>query len=274
MQARPEAVRRIAVCIDDFGLYPGVASAAVDLARQGRISAVSCQTGAPAWAGGAPALRELMERGVDAGLHLDLTQHPVDTALRAPLGQWLVRTWTGTVPRARLLREIETQLDRFEGVAGRPPAHVDGHQHVHQLPIVRELLTETLAARYPGRHPWVRSTRSAEPHGFGKATLIERLGCGGLERLAREKGFRQNRHMLGVYDFSGDAARYLALLAGWLARAVSGDLLLCHPAAEGSPEDAIGRARTTEYEVLRGAEFGALVAASQVQIVPACEAIP
>lgn len=273
MDAAPPAERRIAVCVDDFGLHPGVAEAALVLAHQGRISAVSGQVGAPAWRSGAKALRELMACGIDIGLHLDLTQHPCDAALRAPLAGWVLRAAVGAVPAVRLRREIECQLDRFEQVTGRAPAHVDGHQHVHQLPGVREVLLDALAARYAGQRPWLRCTRSAGPRPSPKARLVELLGARGLARLAKGRDFRQNRHLLGVRGFSGDADGYLALLERWLAQSGAGDLLMCHPSTQDVPGDAIARARCVEYEVLRGAAFGALLAAAQVRVVTLGEAL-
>jgi len=138
---------------------------------------------------------------------------------------------------------------------------------VHQLPGVREPLVDALQARgYPAA-PWLRDTRQAPGTGR-KAWLIDFLGSGGLRRLARERGFRQNGHFLGVYDFEGDADRYLALLGGWIRAAADGDLMMCHAAPEAPADDVIGPARRREYQVLAGAAFGRLLAQEQIQVVP------
>ena len=47
--------------------------------------------------------------------------------------------------------EIGRQLDRFEQPRLCAPDHIDGHQHVHVLPGVRQALLETGAQRYPQR---------------------------------------------------------------------------------------------------------------------------
>ncbi|MFX7605201.1 ChbG/HpnK family deacetylase, partial [Acinetobacter baumannii] len=52
--------------------------------------------------------------------------------------------------------EIATQCALFEDATGRAPDYVDGHQHVHQLPQIREALVEVLVARYTGRLPRLR----------------------------------------------------------------------------------------------------------------------
>ena len=230
---RAEAPRRLAICADDFGLAQGINQAVLALARQGRISATSCMVGAPQWRAGARALGDVDPVRLDVGLHLDLTEFPRDTRLRLSLRQWLARSHLHQVPRDILRAEIACQLDAFEEALGRPPTHVDGHQHVHQLPVVREELLAALEQRYGERRPWLRSTRRPPGESFGgKAWLIETLGGTGLARLAHAKGYRQNGHLLGVYDFRGGAQRYLALLGTWLAAAADGDLLMCHPAAE------------------------------------------
>lgn len=263
------AERRIVVCADDFGLHAGVDEAVLALAQAGRVSAVSCMTGCPHWGVGAARLRALDPDQLDVGLHLDLTEQPFDAALRRPLPAWLACSYLRLWPRAALRAEIERQFDAFEAALGRPPDHVDGHQHVHQLPGVRDALLAHLAARYPRRRLWLRSTRAPAGEGLGKARLIAALGSRTMERAAAALGFARNGHLLGAYDFRADAARYLALLEGWLAACVSGDLLMCHPAAGTDPADRVmAPRRVVEYGVLSGPQFAASLARHQVRPVP------
>ena len=260
----------LAVCVDDYGLHAGVNLAAIALAGAGRVSAISAMVGAPAWAEGVAALRALPPQEVDVGLHLDLTEHPLDPTVRRPLPQWLLGA--ALLPRLRsaVRREIDAQLDAFEQGMGRPPAHVDGHRHIHQLPGVREELLAVLAKRYPGQRPWLRNTEApaAAPWSGGKPRLIAALGAGRLQRLASAQGWVQNRHLLGVWDFGGDERRYLALVRQWLRQARPGDLWMCHPAVFPSPGDPIAAARVVEYEVLASPELGALLREAGVRVLP------
>ena len=128
----------------------------------------------------------------------------------------------------------------------------------------REVLVSELQARYAGRLPWVRCTRTprrlALPPGEGlssalKPRIIEALGSSGLQRLSAAAGLRMNARLLGVYDFQGGATRYRALLGAGLAAAGPEDLLMCHPARPGAADpraaaDPIGRAREAEFAVL------------------------
>jgi hypothetical protein len=99
-----------------------------------------------------------------------------------------------------------------------------------------------------------------------KSRVIEQLGSAALVRAARKHGFAQNAHLLGVYDFTGDALRYQDLLAGWLAAASDGDLLMCHVSAPAAARDGLLQARRNEYTVLAGDGFSDLLARNGVEV--------
>jgi predicted glycoside hydrolase/deacetylase ChbG (UPF0249 family) len=190
----------------------------------------------------------------------------MDPGCRASLPAWLARSALGRIDTVRLRREIESQLERFEAGVGHAPSHVDGHQHVHQLPGVREVLLSVLAGRYAVL-PWIRSTRMPQAGGeSAKAQLIQALGERGLRELCQMTRIAQNGHLLGVYGFHGGVDRYIALLTRWLHCARDGDLLMCHPSrGDNAPFAAV---RRCEFEVLSGPAFEALVRLCGVQLTP------
>ena len=104
----------LTVCIDDYGLHPGVNDAALALAEMGRLHAISCMVGAPHWLAGAPALLGLAGGDVDLGLHLDFTEYPLLASNRRPLLQLIALTTARLLDRAALRQEIEAQFDAFE----------------------------------------------------------------------------------------------------------------------------------------------------------------
>jgi len=260
-------MKRIAICIDDFGLHRTVDDAILALAEQGRVTATSCMVGAPTWLEDAPRLKTMFDAGrIDAGLHLDFTEYPIDPAMRRPLNAWMIGTILRTVNADVIRREIRAQLDRFEAAMGRGPSHVDGHQHVHQFPVVRDVLIEELERRYAANaRPWLRSTKGASRWRF-KGRVIEAMGANTLEQLARTHGFAQNNTLLGVYDFRGGPQRFRALLQQWLASAQDRDLLMCHVATGIVPGDEIAAARVDEFEVLSQSGFDRLVADAGVAL--------
>lgn len=253
-------MKRVAICIDDFGLHPAVDEAILALAASGRVTTTSCMVGAPAWERDAPALRAESRAGrIEAGLHFDLTEYPLDPALRRPVGTWMRRALLRRADGDAIRAEFRRQLDAFEAAMGRAPSHVDGHQHVHQFPVVRDVVVEELLRRYRGGPlPWLRSTRGAARWRL-KGRIIEAMGAAALARLARAFGFAQNRTLLGVYDFAGGPERFRGLLAQWLAAARDGDLLMCHVASAIVPGDEIAQARLDEYSILAGEGFGRML---------------
>jgi predicted glycoside hydrolase/deacetylase ChbG (UPF0249 family) len=263
--------RRLAVCVDDYGLHAGIDEASVQLAQSGRISAVSVMSDGPTWPASAAPLRVAAQvRPVDVGLHLNLTEALPGVA-GEPLQRVILRAGLHWFDARALRRRIEQQLDRFEAGWGAAPDHVDGHQHVHQLPQVRHVLLETLEARFPdvARRPWLRASRapaSAELPLRRKADVISWLGAAELQREATRRGWQSNGHLLGVYGFDADAPAYRALLQRWFALAQDGDLLMCHPASHAPVDDVIGSARQVEWAVWQSDALQADLARAGVQI--------
>ena len=259
---------RIAICIDDFGLHPAVDEAILALVDKRRVTATSCMVGAPAWQYDATRLKQAFDAGrVDAGLHLDLVEYPIDGRIRRPLGAWMRGTMLRRVDAAAVRDEIRRQLDAFEATMRRAPSHVDGHQHVHQFPVVRDLLVEELVRRYPSGRPWLRSTKGAGRWRF-KGRVIEAMGARALAQLSRAHGFAQNASLLGVYDFRGGPARFGGLLAQWLGDARDGDLLMCHVATGIVPGDEIAQARVDEWSVFARDEFDEMLRVAGVAAMP------
>jgi predicted glycoside hydrolase/deacetylase ChbG (UPF0249 family) len=255
------AERNIVICADDFGYSEGIDRAVLELVAAGRLSAVSCMSTAPAWRADASALREQAQGRADLGLHLNLSER-FDAEPRGPsLNTLILRAYTMRLSPAELRIRIALQLDAFEDALGRAPEFVDGHQHVHQLPIVRRVLLAELERRYAGRLPWLRDTTpSPSLRGGFKPWVIARLGARALHRQAARRGFVQNRGFVGVYGFDGDEAGYLSRLRDWLAAMGEGSLMMCHPGLGTAAGDPIAAARQREYTVLMGEAFAQALA--------------
>lgn len=260
------APRRLVVCIDDYALRPGVDQAVLALARQGRVSATSCLVGCPRWPVAAAQLLEL-ESPIDIGLHLDFTESPLDRSLRSGLGAFITRAYLGQLPRRRIVGEVRAQFDAFEDGLGRSPDHVDGHQHVHQLPVVRDALLDELARR-GWTHAWIRGTRCPAAEPGTKPRVIAALGGERLRARAWKLGIPVSAHLLGVYGFDADRSAYESLLAQWLARAGDGDVLMCHPGSsdDHTRGDPIAAARRIEMDVLASEAWPRLLAQAGVAV--------
>ena len=198
MPAKPRTP--LVVCADDYALTPGVSRAIRELIAAGRISATSVMTVCPWWAEEAAALAAVAG-AADIGLHLTLTdQSPLGAMpTLAPVGRLppidrLVRaSILGRLPVAEIEAEIERQLVAFVEVWKRPPAHVDGHHHVHQLPGVRSALFRVLEGQRFGR-PYLRSCHEAPARIIAAGRAVE-----GVDHFDARSEFRPLGAAAGLF---------------------------------------------------------------------------
>ena len=263
--------RTLALCADDFGIDAGVSSGIARLAHASRLSAVSCITTTKRWPDDAKLLGGVPDT-VDVGLHLNLTEgKPASARLgkiwpRLPgLGKLIALAHLGRLPRAALRTELHAQLSAFIAARGAPPRFLDGHQHVHHLPGVRDIVLDMAEHIQP--LPAVRSTGRVLGPGYGfKRRVIEGTGGTALMAALRAHVLPHNAALLGVYDFS--TADYRGLMRRWLAEVpADGALLFCHPGDAKSGDgaaDAIATARRREADYLGSEQFVQDLAAADV----------
>jgi chitin disaccharide deacetylase len=256
--------KRIGIALDDFGLHAGINEASLNLVMAKRVSALGCMVGAPAWRDGCKLLKQAGLPPVDIGLHLDFTEHPFRRNSRSSLMMLITKCYTGKVNHLLVREEIRAQLDAFEDAMNCSPVYVDGHQHIHQLPQISNLLLEELTKRYSANSMWLRSTLNGaskdRPSSFNfleliKPKVIFQLGGQQFAEKLLMAGFKSNGRLLGVYDFTDTQARYRTLMRYWLQTAQDGDLLMCHPSAFVNVTDAISAGRLAEYRYLNSDAF-------------------
>ncbi len=247
---------RLILCSDDFAYSPAISAAIVTLAQAGKINAISCMAVMPGWAEDARMLADLPAH-IEIGLHLTLTDEAPRTVMRryAPDGQMpdidalarVASRWQ--VPLEEVASEISAQFDAFYAALRRPPDFVDGHQHVHALPGIRDLVLAETAARAPAA--WVRDCTDSAVAMLLRPFLGKAIGSAwhsrGLRKAAAALGLRTNRGFSGHYDFRGD---YAALFPRFLRRPGAMHLVMCHPGAGERAGDSIAAARIVEAKVL------------------------
>ena len=260
--------RRLVLCADDYGMTPGVSRGIVELIARGRLSATSCMSVSPFWPEHAAWLAPFAGK-VDVGLHLTLTHF-------APLGPMPHTAPKGRLPelprivRRALLRsldrhevavEFERQVDAFEQAFGHMPAFLDGHQHVHQLPVVRDVTLSLLSRRLRGQG-YVRlcaeplSAMLVRRGDLGRAFIVSLLGRG-FTRRVRQMRLPANDSFRGVYNLSNRvpfADRFRRFLHGKGRR----PLIMCHPGhvdAELRDTDSLTDQREIEWQYFNGDDF-------------------
>lgn len=294
----PSGAIAIALCADDYAMHRGIDDAVCGLLAQRRLTAVSCMSGAPRWRNqAAPRLREMAGGAVanavinaaannvgdsvdnninhsvaDIGLHLNLTESFGRQEIS--LARLIVNACTRRLDREVLRISFACQFDAFEAGMGMAPDFIDGHQHVHQLPVVRDVLLELIASRYGAHRPWVRTTLAGSGTGMPspKQALLALLGGQTLARQLMAAGIASNAGFAGVYGFDSDD--YANHFEQWLARAREGTLLMCHPAVTASAHDPIGRQRQREYGFFSSDAFASMLAARGVRLARLSSLLP
>ena len=260
--------RRLALCADDFGQSKQISEGILDLIACRRVSATSVLTEGPDWPESSWRLKALQAHA-DIGVHLNLTHPFPNTSGNRPLIYWLVLTQLRLVSRRWVLERFLRQIDLFVKYFGRLPDYLDGHQHVHAFPVIRDAMAEAIAARWPdGQRPWVRTPdRLVDSGGTPIKALILRAACTGFAAFAQKKGLRITEKFGGLYALQPEAG-FEQRMRRWLHQIPSGTLLMVHP---GKPtvdfNDPISDARAVEFGYLAGVRFADDCHSADVQLV-------
>jgi chitin disaccharide deacetylase len=267
-------LRRIWLCADDYGMAPAVDAAIRDLIGRGRINATSVMVASQNFSQDqAVALAVAAAARAAIGLHVTLTApfRPLSSGfaplrggtflpLSAMAGRALVRSLTP----ALLDAEIAAQFSAFRAAFGRTPDFVDGHQHIHVFPQIRQAVLRAVRQNAP--QAWLRQCGrpAAARKGLAdpKGLILDALSAK-LRRLAAQNGVRTNPAFAGTYAFHADAD-YAKLFPGFLDALPDGSVVMCHPGkvdAELRRLDPVTDLREREYAYFLGESFPQLLSA-------------
>ena len=279
--AHASAPRKIWLCADDYGISPSVSHAIRDLIGHGRINATSVMVVAPSFhRSEAAALNALRAHGahVAIGLHLTLSApfQPLTDGFK-PLvdkafpsySSMLVRACLRQLDRKALEAEVAAQIRMFGHEFGRAPDFIDGHQHVHIFPQVRDALLTV--ARKMAPIAWIRQCGSTVPLtqriGDPKGLVLDVLSKRFRERAAA-LDVKTNSAFAGTYAFN-DSADFAALFPRFLNGLPDGGLVMCHPGtvdAELRRLDPLTTLREKEYAYFAGETFPKLLASQGITL--------
>lgn len=267
--------RPVIINVDDLGLSTAVNDAVIHLAELGRIGASSYMVGGTITDSDINRLNQL---NVDIGLHLDLTGI-FPSALRGSLKSIIIASYLRRFNPMQVSDVIKQQLDGFEERFNRAPMFIDGHQHIHQFPVIREGLIKELTNRYSDEIAKdMLSARVTTPLiNDVKSWIIYILGGYAWRKSCQHHQILTNDKFGGVYGFDADRQQLAMLWEKWLQSApyhtanVSPTLIMCHPAIPDSGSDSwqdeIKGAREIEYEWLISEDFEELLAQYEVKLM-------
>jgi hypothetical protein len=272
--------RHIWLCADDYGAAPGVSAAICELIARRRINATSVMVAAPNFnSAEAAALAKLNagEKRAAIGLHVTLTGPlrplsanfvPLRQGRFLPLNTMLRLATTRRLQKKPLVDEIAAQFAKFIDVFGHPPDFLDGHQHIHLFPQVRDAFLKVVAERAPDA--WVRQCgrpRSGRRLRDHKALVLDILSVG-FRRRAKKRGIGVNPAFAGSYAFKAKT-NYTKLFPRFLLGLPDGGLIMCHPGvvdAELKSLDSLTTLREQEFAYFSSAAFLQVLAEHNVAL--------
>ena len=184
--------RLLIVTADDAGLDRGMTEGVLRAHREGIVTACSLVANGAAFDDAVGRLRDTPS--LEVGVHLTLVEERPLTAMRFP------RKYTSFVPLylarrisiAAIERELRAQIEKVLGT-GLRVTHLNGHQHLHLLPRVFEVVSR-LAREYNIGYVRIVNERgvvraSGAPSGGGapeaRTTPTRRMAINALSYLGR-----------------------------------------------------------------------------------------
>jgi len=167
-----------------------------------------------------------------------------------------------------LAAEISAQFRAFVDACGQPPDFVDGHQHVHLFPQVRDAFIKVVAEAAP--NAWVRQcgrVNSLSRLRDRKALLLDVLSVA-FRRHADRQGLATNPAFAGAYSFTA-RANYAKIFPRFLTGLPDGGLIMCHPGhvdAELKRLDTLTTLREQELAFFNSDEFPKVLTAHGVEL--------
>lgn len=275
--------RPIWLCADDYGISASVNRAIRDLVMRGRINATSVMVAAPSFHRSEAVSLNMLNVGtrrVAIGLHVTLTApfEPLSAGFLPRRDgaflskeQMLVRGSLRLLRRRTLMVEVASQITAFVTAFGRTPDFIDGHQHVHLFPQVREAVLAVVRETMP--RAWIRQCGRMGPLGerFAdrKGLLLDVLSHR-MRARAAAFGLATNPAFAGTYDFEAEVPPDFAkLFPAFLRRLPAQSVVMCHPGfvdAELERLDPLTILREREYAFFAADDFPDLLQAHGVAL--------
>jgi predicted glycoside hydrolase/deacetylase ChbG (UPF0249 family) len=258
---RPQ--KKLVIHADDFGLTESITRAIIRSMQEGVVRSTSLLANLPC---SPAALEEAKGHRLDVGWHVNFTLgKPLSPAREVtslvdargnfyPLPCLLRRSFQRKLRGAEILRELQAQWEVFRA-AGVLPTHLDGHQHVHLFPQLREAVREIVLQH---AIPFVRLPQEG---GIRSPRFLTRTFLRSLKGAKKSFWTFGSLHTLPFYGLS--LGRQAGELAAWarLLQKIRQDLaeIMVHPGllapGEATYGDDFPGDREKEWQLLMGSDL-------------------
>lgn len=190
-------MRLLLVTADDVGLHAGIVRGAIHAHKNGIVTACSVVASGSEFPHAVELLRDTPS--LDVGLHLTLVEEkPVSAPQKVrslitnrgrffpTYRQFSIRYYAGAIRMDEVARELRAQI---ETVLARklPVVHANGHQHVHILPRIWEIVQD-LAEEYGIRYLRLPVDEIPANTGMQRSSSIGALNYFGRKARAASRG--------------------------------------------------------------------------------------
>lgn len=185
------------------------------------------------------------------------------------MGPLFALAFSRRLDRPDVAAELRLQWDAFTQAHGRLPDFIDGHQHVHLLPGVREAVLAMLLECPAEARPWLRicweppARVLARQIAIGKTMLLAALSLP-LRRAVHRLGLAANDSFRGVHAFAPDGD-FASMFRRFLQGAARRPLIMCHPGLVDDTlraVDPVVEPRALEYDYFASSRFADDLAAA------------
>ena len=227
------------------------------LLQEKRLSATSCMTNMPDLIDSAKELKSFYGQ-LDIGLHFNLTEGQALTQMPLmPLSSWLAKSHLRLVNFELIYQELTAQYNRFVDVFGFIPSHIDGHLHVHHLPVVREALIQFVMDKQLMDKLYIRYVNPkvslSNIKNWLKAQVILHTGAQKLHNKLHKNNIKHNTSFAGIYNFN-EVPDYRNQFLSYINEVDNNGLIMCHPGLIAE-NDGIAKHRFNEFEYLKSDLF-------------------
>jgi predicted glycoside hydrolase/deacetylase ChbG (UPF0249 family) len=247
------SLKKVVLCADDFGLNTAVSHGIIQLIKDQKISATSCMVRNPYWEENAQLLKPYLKQ-VDVGLHFDLPKYP-------KLYQLILKANLRLLNKKLIAQEFEQQLTLFEHTLGKLPDFIDGHQHIHQLPVISDAIFEVYNRLLTKTKPYIRYVTSnlLTAPCPAKQLIIKAVTSFAFQKKLKKYAIPHNTSFSGIYNF-GDSENYYTYFPKFLKAVTNNSygygLVMCHPALNRiEDDDPIANSRYDEMQYFSSHQF-------------------
>ena len=275
---------------DDFGISPSVDEGILKLIENNKISSTSCMVaGSNTMLTQNLTLLKRYSKKIDVGLHLVLTEskplsNPINSSglvgnngLFHSFKNLAKRAYFGKLDQSSVDSEIKEQIESFINLFGQAPDFIDGHQHVQQLPIIRNSIVSIMknyktlkyarVANLP--NPWILKAAQTISFKFALENLALTIPGRQAAALFTKNNVRHNRFLLGYYQHRPEV-RFKTVFNNYLTlNPEAKDVFFCHPGfidEHLKKVDSLVESRKENLDFLLSAEFEDICSINKLSI--------